>query len=241
MSQLLYLSKRARPDIQIEVSFLFNRVIGIYTDYYKNLSRLMNYIQGNIGLPLILSIDKLGNIKWYVDSAFVVHKDMMSHAGGFMNMGTGGAYVHSRKQNLNTKSSTEAELVGVDYLLTQLMWTGYFLKEQGYMIHDNVIYQDNQSAIRLENNGRRLIRKSTRHINMRYYFITDRIVNQESSMGFYPTFDMIGYYFTKALQGSQLCRFRNIICGIHEDDIPAYNASGRDFLEERKLKFSKDK
>ena len=64
---------------------------------------MMNYIQGTIGIPLILSINKSGNIKWYVDAAFAVHKDMRSHTGGFMTMGTGGSYVHYIKQKLNTK------------------------------------------------------------------------------------------------------------------------------------------
>ena len=67
------------------------------------------------------------------------------------------------------------------------------------MIHDNVIYQDNQSAIRLEKNGKRSRIKRTRHINIRYYFITYRIMKQEASVEFCPTFDMIGDYFTKAL------------------------------------------
>ena len=70
-----------------------------------------------------MSIEKSGNIKWYVDAEFAVHKDMRSHTGGFMTMSTGGAYVYSIKQNLNTKSSTEAELVGVDDVLTQVIWT----------------------------------------------------------------------------------------------------------------------
>ena len=69
------------------------------------------------------------------------------------------------------------------------------------MIHYNVIYQDNQSAIRLENNGRQSISEKTRHINIGYYFITDRIINQEASMEFCPTLDMIGEYFTNTLQG----------------------------------------
>ena len=60
-------------------------------------------------------------------------------------------------------------------------------------------------------------------------------------MEFCPTFDMIEYYFTKALQGSQFRRFRNIIFGIHDDDIPAYNASGRALFEEQKLKPKKYK
>ena len=102
------------------------------------------------------------------------------------------------------------------------------------MIHDNIIYQDNQSVIRLEKNGKRSNIKRTRHINIRYYFITDRIINQEASVEFCPTFDMIGVYFKKALQGSQFRRFRNIILGIHEDDIPAYKTSRRALLEEQK-------
>ena len=109
------------------------------------------------------------------------------------------------------------------------------------MIQSNVIYQDNQSAIRLEKNGKRSISKRIRHINIRYYFITDRIMKQEASVEFCPTFDMIGDYFTKALQGSQFRRFCDIVLGIHEDDIPAYNTYGRASLEERKLKLNKQK
>ena len=100
------------------------------------------------------------------------------------------------------------------------------------MIHDNVIYQDNQSAIRLEKNGGRSSRKRTRHINIRYYFINDGVINQEASVEFCPTFDMIWYHFTKALQGYQFRRYRNIILGIHEDEILAYNTSGGALFEE---------
>ena len=64
----------------------------------------------------------------YVDSAFSVHKDMRSHTGGSMTMGKVGAYVQSSKQKLDTKSSTEEELVTVGDILDQVIWTRYFLK-----------------------------------------------------------------------------------------------------------------
>ena len=66
-------------------------------------------------------------------------------------------------------------------------------------------------------------------------------MKQEASVKNCPTHDMIADYFTKALQGSQFRCFRNIVLGIHEDDIPAYNASGRDFFEEPKLKLNEEK
>ena len=88
----------------------------------------MNYIKGTIGLPMILSINKSGNIKWYIDAAFALRKDMSSHTGGFMTIVTGGAYVQSIKTNLNTNSSTEDDLVGVYDVLNQVIWNRYFVK-----------------------------------------------------------------------------------------------------------------
>ena len=64
---------------------------------------------------------------------------MRIHNGGFTNIGNEGDYLKSSKK-LNTKSSTESELVGVDNVLAQVIWTQYFLKEQVYEIRDNVIY-----------------------------------------------------------------------------------------------------
>ena len=92
--QLLYLSKKAHPGIEMGVLFLCNRVTEPNTDYCKILTRMMKYIQGIIGLPLILSIDKSGNIKWCVNAEFKVYKDMKIHTSSFMTMGTGGAYLH---------------------------------------------------------------------------------------------------------------------------------------------------
>ena len=85
----------------------------------------------------------------------------------------------SRNNKLNINSLPEEKLVGVDDVPTQVIWIRYFLKEQGYMIHDDIIYQYNQSAIKLDNNGKQSSSKRTRYINIRYYFITDRIMKQE--------------------------------------------------------------
>ena len=104
VAQLLYLSNIACSDIQIAVYFLWTRLIGPDTDDYKNLAKVMKYIQGTIGLPLILSIDKSVDINWYIDASCAVHPYMRSHTGGFMTMVTVGAYVQSSKQKLNIKS-----------------------------------------------------------------------------------------------------------------------------------------
>ena len=60
----------------------------------------MKYIQDNIGLPLILSINKSGNIKWYVNVEFAVNTDMSSYTVGFTTIGKGEAYSQSSLNNL---------------------------------------------------------------------------------------------------------------------------------------------
>ena len=107
----------------------------------------------------------------------------------------------------------------MDDVLTQVIYTQYFLKEQVYEIRDNVIYQYIQSKTKLENNDRQSSIKRTRKINIRYYFITDRITKEEASVELCPTLGTIRDYFTKALQGYKFRRSCNIIFGIHEDDI----------------------
>jgi len=114
-------------------------------------------------------------MKWWIDASFAIHQDMRSHTGATMSLGKGGIYSSSTRQKINTKSSTEAELVGVSDALNMVIWTKNFLSDQGFQVTDNVVYQDNQSAILLEANGRASSRRRTRHINIRYFFVTDRI------------------------------------------------------------------
>mmetsp|Transcript_34004 Transcript_34004/g.65363 ORF Transcript_34004/g.65363 Transcript_34004/m.65363 type:complete len:106 (-) Transcript_34004:390-707(-) len=102
----------------------------------------------------------------WVDASFAVHPDYRSHTGAVLSLGKGGVISVSRKQRLNTKSSTEAEVVGVDDASSQILWTNYFIKAQGYQINETLVYQDNQSAILLEKNGKQSSGKRTRHMNI---------------------------------------------------------------------------
>ena len=120
----------------------------------------------------------------------------------------------STKQKLNTRSSTETEIVGADDFMPAICWTRYFLEAQGYKVRDNILYQDNKSAILLEKNGKASSSKRTKHINIRYFFITDRVKEGDVSLIWCPTGDMIGDYMTKPLQGALFRKFRDQIMGV---------------------------
>ena len=154
VAKLLSLCKRARPDILKGVAFLVTRVREPYEDDGKKLSGILKYISGTRNIVLTLESDITGTVKWWLYVAFMVHHAMESHTGGMISMGRGALYSASIKKKLNTKSSTEAELVGVDDLMPQMLWMRYFLEAQGMKVSDNVVYQDNQSAMKLEKNGR---------------------------------------------------------------------------------------
>jgi hypothetical protein len=92
-------------------------------------------------------------MKWWIDGSFAVHDNMQSHTGSTMSMGTGSMWSSSIKQKLNTRSSTEAELVAVDDMMPQVLWARYFLMNQGFNVALSRILQDIKSAMLLEENG----------------------------------------------------------------------------------------
>jgi hypothetical protein len=94
------------------------------------------------------------------------------------------------------------------------LWTRHFLKEQGYDAIESILYQDNKSAILLEENGRASSSKRTRHLNIRYFFVTDHIKAKEVLVVHCPTEDMVSDFFTKPLQGSLFRKMRNLIMNI---------------------------
>ena len=55
------------------------------------------------------------------------------------------------------------------------VWVRFVFESQGYKIADNVLFQDNQSAIKMEQNGKRSCTGNSRHVNIRYFFVKDLI------------------------------------------------------------------
>ena len=96
-------------------------------------------------------------------------------------------------------------------MMPSILWTRYFLKAQGYNVNDNIIFQDNKSAMLLERNGKASSSRRTKHINVRYFFITNRIAKGEVRVEWCPTKQMVADFMTKPLQGFAFRNFRNLI------------------------------
>ena len=135
-----------------------------------------------------------------------------------MRMGdSGGAIISgSLKQKLNTRSSMEAEIVGIDDYMAKLLWTQHFLEGQHFPHGGTTLYQDNSSAIHLQSKGFEAAGKQMRHLNIRYFFARDcvsrgllRIEHQKSK-------EIEADFLSKPLQGSAFLVFRDRILGLEE-------------------------
>ena len=98
--------------------------------------------------------------------------------------------------------------------MAPVLWTKNFLEAQGYDIKARIILQDNESAIKLEKNGQKSVGQRSRHIKIRYFFITDQVEKGNVSVEYCPTDDMEGDYMTKPLQGAKFDKFRRSIMNL---------------------------
>jgi hypothetical protein len=179
VAKTLYYTKRARPDTCTAITFLNMRVRAPNKDDWNKLVHLMRYIRGTRTMPLILSDNGSGILKWWVDASFAVHTNMRGHSGGGLSLGRGFPIVSYTKKKLNTRSSTGTEIVGADDLMPTICWTCYFTKAQGYDVKDNVLFQENKSSILLEKNGKASSSKRTKHINIRYFLLPTELARKK--------------------------------------------------------------
>ena len=132
---------------------------------------------------------------------------MKSHTGAFMTLGQGTITSISKKQKLNTWSSTEAELVGSDDIMGDILWSQKLLQAQGYNIKHNILEQDNKSTIILQENRNKNQSQHTRHLDIRYFFISDQIDKGYIKLHYCLTDQMMADYLTKPLQGQKFHKF----------------------------------
>ena len=167
-----------------------------------------------------LGADHLSSFTTWVDASYATHPDMKSHTGGLVSFGTGALLCKSNKQKLNTRSSTEAEVVGASEYLPNTLWLQMFMNAQGYPTTTTYFEQDNESTIKLEKNGHASAGPKSRHVDIRYFWIKDRINSAKVDIRHCPTLRMIADFFTKPLQGNLLRLFAaySVILGHEHTD-----------------------
>ena len=207
-----FVTCRARPDMLTPLSYLMKRVLKPTEEDGRKLARYIAYAASTTDLPLRLGCHLPPRVNVFIDASFATHPDMKSHSGVCITLGTGAYYSKSTTQKLNTTSSCEAELVALAKGLQQGLWSSYFIENQGYPSAPVTVLQDNQSTIRLVENGGPTSELS-RHIRIGFFWMRDLLIKNIISVVYCPTESMIADIMTKPLQGSLFRTMRDRIMG----------------------------
>ena len=216
VAKLLFVCIRARLDTGLAIAFLTTRISKPPVQDWLKLKRTLRYLHATINMPRIFGAKSLNMFKSWIDASYATHMDRRGHTGGCISFVKGLAHMKTKKQSLNGKSSTETEVIGASDYLPWVIWIARFMEYQGYTIDSKIFFQDNESAMKLEKNGRKSCGDKSRHIDIRYFFIKDVLRRENIDLQHCPTERMIADFYTKPLQGSLFIKMRNFIMGLDD-------------------------
>ncbi len=162
-AKLLYLAKRARPDVLTVVSFLCTRVKDPSEEDLMNLIHTLGYLHSTQQTVLVLKLTKPMQVETYIDAAFAAHDNSKSHSGVAVFVAGVLVYASSRKQKCMTKSATESELVALtDNLSLAELFHEFLEFITAGTINKPIIFQDCTAVVQLVTTGGGLTR--TKHV-----------------------------------------------------------------------------
>ena len=187
-------------------------------------------------MPRITGADSLNIVQSWVDASYTIHPDMRGYTGCVTPFGHEVTHTKCSKQKMNTKSSTEPEVVGDSDYLAHTVWLSDFMKYQGYPISREFFYQDNMSAIQIEKNGNISSSERSRHINIGFFYIKDILKREGIEVKHYPKERMIVDLITKPLKGKLFKWLRDIVMGLAlfptEERVGLYDDSSKKSIVE---------
>jgi hypothetical protein len=211
-AKILFVANRGRPDLLTFIAFMTKRVLHPTHEDGRKLLRALQYLTHTSDLSLTLGFKGTPTLSVYIDASFGVHQDRESHSGVFTTMGRGATYTKSTTQKINTTSSCEADLVTISKGLQQSLWARSFLTHQDIPMPPLIVYQDNQSTVKLIQRGRTAA-EQTRHIEIGYFWLSDLLTQGLITIKYCPTNQMIADFYTKPLQGTLFSTMRDQIMG----------------------------
>jgi len=194
---LMYLAVATRPDIVFAVSTIAQFSQDPTPEHWEAVKRIYRYLLGTRKLALTFGAGKQG-LEGFTDAdrASQEHCHVIS---GYAYILDGGAVSWaSKKQELVTLSTTEAEYIAATHAAKEGIWLRRLVKEVFHpLAHPTPLHSDSQSAIALTKDGSYHAR--TKHIDIRYHFIRFVVDNGSLRLLYCPTEDMVADTLTKAL------------------------------------------
>ncbi|KAI3707390.1 hypothetical protein L6452_25856 [Arctium lappa] len=197
IGSLLYLTA-SRPDIMYSTCLCARYQSEPKESHLIAVKRIFRYLKGTPNLGLWYPKDSGFDLTGYSDSDFAGCKlDRKSTTGGCQLLGGKLVSWTSKKQNYVSTSTAEAEYVAAGSCCSQILWMRNQLLDYDLQLSKIPIYCDSTSAIAIANNP--VLHSKTKHIEIRYHFIRDHVMNGDIELHFIPTDFQLADIFTKPL------------------------------------------
>ena len=212
IGMLLYVSTNTRPDIAASVAILAQRVSKPRDLDFVETLRIVRYLVStkNHVLKLFNPSTKI-SLEAYSDSDFAEDKTDRKSISGFLCCVLGAPVSwSSRKQDVVSTSTTEAEFYALAEATKEILWLKGLLADFNLETPPSIsIHSDNKSTIAMVENEK--FSSRTKHIDVRLHFVRDLVYLKEISLKYVPTNINPADMFTKPLAGTVIERLRELV------------------------------
>lgn len=212
LGMLMWANVATRPEISFAVSRLAQFSENPGPEHWEAVKRVFRYLKGTKNFVLTYGLSQ--NILLGYSDADGNSQEHRKAISGYAFIINGGVVSwRSRKQEIVTLSTAEAEYVALTHAAKEALWLRRFIHElTGSIITPTMLLCDNQSAIFLTKNENYNAR--TKHIDIRYHFIRSTIQDGQIELQHCPTTEMVADIFTKPLPASKFMDLAHSL-GLH--------------------------
>ena len=224
IGSLMYATIATCPDITFAVSVLSQFLDNPGEAHWEGVKRIFHYLAGAKDRALTYGEER-HDLMGYTDAdgASQPHRRAIS---GYAFLIDGGAVSwSSKKQELVTLSTAEAEYVAATHAAKECIWLRRLIGEIfPCLVDQTTLFCDNQAALRLATADNYHVR--TKHIDTRYHFIRQTVEDGSITLIYCPTDDMTADILTKALPRWKVTthalglRLRSASGGVQESGTP---------------------
>jgi hypothetical protein len=212
VAKLLFMAKRARPDILTVVSFLCTRVQGATQQDMEKLCHVLGYVKATQSQVMLLCAQTTQNIRAYVDAAFALHSDSKSHTGVMVYVGETLVYVSSKNQKCMSKSPMEAELIGLTNNLGFIELFQEFVEFlTGIKVNVPIVFQDCSAVVSLVMKGGGITR--TKHLRARMNLGKEMVDQERVHVVYIKAAEMKADGFSKPFDPAEFKKFARMVQG----------------------------
>ena len=201
---LMWLAICTRPEISQAVGELSRFLTRPGTQHIAAAKRVLRYLRGTMEQRLCYRKESHWRIcaqsgKFFSDANWAGCPVTRRSTTGYVFLVSNGPVSwKSRRQPTVALSSTEAEYMALSEATRHAIWLKRLLADLGAPVVDPmVILGDNQGALFLARDP--VHHQRTKHIDIRYHFIRERIEKGEVDVKYVPTVNMIADVLTKPL------------------------------------------